>query len=123
MRIQLGIDFGTTHTVVAVVDRGNYPIVNFVTGCGDCTDRYPSLAAYRDQLTYQHLVALLALAFEPYDPITTAPRVLAGGDPLLGVGAKQLLLYEAIGDSLVTNLATEMYARTLNIGLSGPSLR
>ena len=27
--MKLGIDFGTTHTVVAVVDRGNYPVVSF----------------------------------------------------------------------------------------------
>jgi molecular chaperone DnaK (HSP70) len=27
--MRLGIDFGTTHTVVALVDRGNYPIVSF----------------------------------------------------------------------------------------------
>jgi len=27
--MRFGIDFGTTHTVVALVDRGNYPIVSF----------------------------------------------------------------------------------------------
>ena len=30
--MRLGIDFGTTHTVVALVDRGNYPVVAFDGG-------------------------------------------------------------------------------------------
>ncbi len=30
--MRLGIDFGTTHTVVAAVDRGNYPVVSFEHG-------------------------------------------------------------------------------------------
>lgn len=38
--MRLGIDFGTTHTVAAVVDRGNYPVVSF-----DGLDTWPSLIA------------------------------------------------------------------------------
>ncbi|MGY4710977.1 Hsp70 family protein [Mycolicibacterium sp. CBM1] len=38
--MRLGIDFGTTHTVAAVVDRGNYPVVSF-----DGADAWPSLVA------------------------------------------------------------------------------
>ena len=30
----LGIDYGTTCTVVAAADRGNYPVVSFHTACG-----------------------------------------------------------------------------------------
>src|SRR5206468_3084616 len=36
----LGIDFGTTHTAVALVDRGNYPVIAF-----DGNDVFPSLIA------------------------------------------------------------------------------
>lgn len=39
----LGIDFGTTRTVVAAVDRGNYPVVSFQTPGGDTHEWYPSL--------------------------------------------------------------------------------
>ncbi|HMM35845.1 MAG TPA: Hsp70 family protein, partial [Thermoanaerobaculia bacterium] len=38
--MRLGVDFGTTHTVVTMVDRGNYPVVGFEGG-----DPLPSLAA------------------------------------------------------------------------------
>jgi molecular chaperone DnaK len=38
--MRLGIDFGTTHTVVAIVDRGNYPVASF-----DGLDSWPSLIA------------------------------------------------------------------------------
>ena len=43
----LGIDYGTTRTVVAAVDRGNYPVVSFHTAEGDTQDWYPSLLAAR----------------------------------------------------------------------------
>jgi molecular chaperone DnaK (HSP70) len=43
----LGIDFGTTRTVVAAVDRGNYPVVTFHAEDGDTLDWYPSVAAAR----------------------------------------------------------------------------
>ena len=43
----LGIDFGTTRTVVASVDRGNYPVVSFQTESGDAQEWYPSLVAAR----------------------------------------------------------------------------
>jgi len=39
----LGIDYGTTRTVVAAVDRGNYPVVSFQTADGNTQDWYPSL--------------------------------------------------------------------------------
>ncbi len=42
--MKLGIDFGTTHTIVALVDRGNYPVVSF-----DGAETIPSLVAARHE--------------------------------------------------------------------------
>ena len=49
----LGIDFGTTRTVVAAVDRGNYPIISFHGESGDAEEWYPSIIAARgDELAF-----------------------------------------------------------------------
>ncbi|HMA28263.1 MAG TPA: Hsp70 family protein [Thermoanaerobaculia bacterium] len=42
--MRLGVDFGTTHTVVTLVDRGNYPVVSFDGG-----DFVPSLVALQER--------------------------------------------------------------------------
>ena len=46
--MDLGLDFGTTHTVVAHADRGNYPVVSFLDADGDAHDHFPSVAALDD---------------------------------------------------------------------------
>ena len=54
--VRLGIDFGTTRTVVATVDRGNYPVISFQAGRevdGAESDQilnwYPSLVAAKGE--------------------------------------------------------------------------
>jgi molecular chaperone DnaK (HSP70) len=46
--LRLGIDFGTTRTVVAWCDRGNYPVVSFVDDAGDAYECFPSVVAEKD---------------------------------------------------------------------------
>lgn len=43
--MRYGIDFGTTRTVVAAVDRGNYPVVSSTDLAGDFFDFIPSVVA------------------------------------------------------------------------------
>ena len=45
MAITLGVDFGTTRTVVACPDRGNYPVIAFSDTEGDYHDYFPSVIA------------------------------------------------------------------------------
>jgi molecular chaperone DnaK (HSP70) len=45
--VRLGIDFGTTRTVVAAVDRGNYPLLSFEGPDGAHVEWFPSLIAVR----------------------------------------------------------------------------
>ncbi len=77
--------------------------------------------SYDDPLEYQPLILLLGAHFEPYDPITTAGRVIA--DPLPNTPAKQIMLYEAIGDCLVNNYSTETVVRTMGVPYVTPSVK
>jgi molecular chaperone DnaK (HSP70) len=43
--VRLGIDFGTTRTVVAACDRGNYPVISFNTPRGETQEFFPSVIA------------------------------------------------------------------------------
>ena len=43
--MRIGIDFGTTRTVVATSDRGNYPVLPFADSNGDFHDYLPSVVA------------------------------------------------------------------------------
>src|SRR5688572_27221816 len=43
--MHLGIDFGTTRSVVALADRGNYPVITFTGHDGDAYEYYPSICA------------------------------------------------------------------------------
>jgi molecular chaperone DnaK (HSP70) len=43
--VRIGIDFGTTRIVVAAVDRGNYPLVNFEASEGRIHDWFPAVLA------------------------------------------------------------------------------
>lgn len=43
--MKFGVDFGTTRTTIAVVDRGNYPLVSFIDTAGDDRDFIPSIVA------------------------------------------------------------------------------
>jgi pimeloyl-ACP methyl ester carboxylesterase len=77
--------------------------------------------SYQDPEVYELNLAFLGMAFEPVDPITTAAHVIK--DPLPGVPVKNILIWYTLGDCLVTNIATEMIARTMGIDLLAPAVK
>lgn len=46
--MRIGIDFGTTRTLVAAADRGNYPVVSFTDEEGEAHEHLPSVVAEVD---------------------------------------------------------------------------
>lgn len=80
--MKLGIDFGTTNTVAAFVDRGNYPVAGFEDG-----DSIPSVIAVRHsdgELRFGH--EAVRLARDPqWALLRSFKRLLADAGPLTEV--------------------------------------
>ena len=81
--MKLGIDFGTTRTIVALVDRGNYPVVTFVDHRGDAVDHVPSVVArVGDELVFGF--DALKAADEGSALVRSFKRELASGSVVAG---------------------------------------
>jgi molecular chaperone DnaK (HSP70) len=78
-RVRLGIDFGTTRTLVACVDRGNFPVVVFIDEDGEAHDHIPSVAAEVDgRVVYGHAAVAAERAGAP--SLRSFKRLLAAPD-------------------------------------------
>jgi molecular chaperone DnaK (HSP70) len=75
--VKLGIDFGTTRTVVACADRGNYPVLSFVDDAGDSHDFIPTVVAERSG---ELLFGFDALSAEEGVVVRSFKRLLAEQD-------------------------------------------
>ncbi len=78
--MRLGIDLGTTRTVVAYADRGNFPIVDFLDEAGDSRGFIPSVVAERGgELRFGFDAA--AVAGDPsFTALRSFKRLLSGAD-------------------------------------------
>lgn len=123
--MRLGVDFGTTHTVVAAVDRGNYPVLGFEWG-----DAFPSsLAARAGELRYGQ--AAEEVSEEPgWEVLRSFKRLLRGAGPLSGVqlGGRTLLLADllagylaALRDALESSNADVEPGEALEVAVSVPA--
>jgi len=93
--VRLGIDFGTTHTVVALVDRGNYPVVSFEGG-----DFMPSLVAFEETTGERRYGwEAFAVRHEPgWAVVRSLKRLLDGAGPKteISIGLRRLPLGELL---------------------------
>jgi molecular chaperone DnaK (HSP70) len=76
--MRLGIDFGTTRTVVACCDRGNYPALGFTDEGGNPIDWYPSVVAERRGELRFGFDALEVAADAEWTVLRSFKRLLAG---------------------------------------------
>jgi molecular chaperone DnaK len=115
MRMRLGVDFGTTHTVVALVDRGNYPVVSFEGG-----DFVPSLVAAHDASgTLRWGWDAAEVRHEPgWTVLPSIKRLLSDAGPSteVAVGPRRLPI-AALLEGFFSALHRELVARS-NAGLA-----
>lgn len=76
--MRFGIDFGTTRTVIAAVDRGNYPVVNVADSHGDYHEYIPSVVAIDKAQDGKLVAGWEAVALDGADLTRSFKRVLAG---------------------------------------------
>jgi molecular chaperone DnaK (HSP70) len=132
--MQLGVDFGTTRTIVAHADRGNYPVVSFSDADGDAHEFFPSLVALSgDHLVYGFdalaearrgaplLRSMKRLLGEPVVTSDTAVQIGPATFPLLTVLTGFLgALRTALGSA--SNIAPEFGgAKTIRTVVSVPA--
>jgi len=78
--VRLGIDFGTTRTVVACADRGNYPVLSFCDDEGDAHDFIPSVVAERSGELRFGFDALATAGDPSFTAVRSFKRLLADAD-------------------------------------------
>jgi molecular chaperone DnaK (HSP70) len=103
--VRLGIDFGTTRTVVACADRGNHPVIDFVDEQGDARGWVPSMVAERDgELRFGF--DAVAVAEDPsFTVVRSFKRLMSGSqaDPArpVQIGATTIPLTDLVTQFLV----------------------
>jgi molecular chaperone DnaK (HSP70) len=111
--MHIGIDFGTTRTVVAAVDRGNYPIVSFHPEDGDTLEWYPSVAAARDGEIVFGFDAAQKQGAEAWGVLRSFKRRLGttGPDELVEIGGHRLTALELL-TGFLSALRGDLLARS-----------
>lgn len=111
--MKIGIDFGTTRVVVAAVDRGNYPLVNFETPDGQARDWFPSLLAISENKRVYGWEAHERQGEPDWTIVRSLKRLLklVGPQTELEIGGQPLSLAEALTE-MMTALRRDLLERS-----------
>lgn len=97
--MHLGVDFGTTRTVVAYADRGNFPVVAFIDEAGDAHEFQPSMLALTDDGLVSGFAALRARE-AGFPVLRSVKRTLASPavntDTTVTIGDTKVLLLDVL---------------------------
>jgi molecular chaperone DnaK len=107
--MRVGIDFGTTHTVVAFVDRGNYPVVSF-----DGVDAWPSIVAANTAGELRFGADAAAVRHQPgWSVLRSIKRLLndAGPQTEVNLAGRNYRLTELL-TGFLAQLKSELYHRS-----------
>jgi molecular chaperone DnaK (HSP70) len=99
--VRIGVDLGTTRTIVAVADRGNYPVVGFQADGGDLSEHVPTVSAeVGGRLVHGHEAEEAARRGAPH--LRSWKRLLgrSGPEARVRIGAIELTLVELMTDFL-----------------------
>ena len=107
--MRVGIGFGTTHTVAAVVDRGNYPVASF-----DGVDTWPSVIAANAAGELRFGLDAAAVRHKPgWSVLRSFKRLLndAGPRTEVDLGGRSYLLVDLV-TSFLAQLKSDLHHRS-----------
>lgn len=120
--MRVGIDFGTTRTVVAAVDRGNYPLLPFEDPDGAVVDWFPSLVAVRADQRLYGWQAWACQAYPNWTIVRSLKRVLqeAGPNTILQLGEQAVPLLQVLHE-MAAALRASLPQEPLEVVLGVPA--
>jgi len=100
--MRLGIDFGTTRVVVALVDRGNFPLVSFEAPDGQTHDWFPPVAAVNGEVRLYGWEAIAAQEDENWTVLRSLKRALRSANPhtLVAVAGQHIPLRQLMAEMM-----------------------
>lgn len=114
--MRIGIDFGTTRVVVALADRGNFPLVSFETPDGQVRDWFPPVAAVSDSARRYGWEAIAAQEDESWTVLRSLKRYLRSASPHTEVRvAGQVLPLRLLMAEMMAALRTQLLEHS-NLG-------